>query len=1636
MNYKVGDIVLYQGLNATIVRIDMDQISISVVIPPSNVPVLRIVSERQIKPIGNTSLINRGDMVVYKGTQSKVLDIVSGSDIIIQLQNGSYKKVRIDEVVKADPTTEPTTQTTITPKQQPTLVKEKQKGKSFPASGTTLNQQTVSGPRSIQSNSNLIDQSMIIPIKKPGILSNESIKEVSIKIQKKPILITKPELQNLGKDIKLVNFFPLLSLLEGGDKPFSPRLINWVEPYEILGEKKTLFYTEVNSGLKVGDRVFIINGNYDSDLLIQLDKYKKGRDGYKVIFIDECRVALDIDYTDELPYLDEPIDEFIKVYYLKNDQEFIQANRQITTGEGKVQYKFEKHQNNIAFVDPSSGSFGPIIDGWGTNGGITGSIPGFYVRNGITQSWINISSDLMMSGSFSYALSATYSNNGRLKIMNDDFTYAGKKYKKGYVYKWFVGPTQSEWIVDVKYLKPFLTKTNFRDGNFKGTWNTGLYGSYNKIIPWEGGRAKFNSGSILNTVWKEGTINSNYTLKNSFFAGIDDSGLPFQKANLFNNSGRGFNFIIDSILEKSTISNGNFFNTTLGDSTATYSVVENHLLNSKFTYTNRVTKATFENCVINNSFIDNTELKNVRLNNTRLERSKSVNSYFKDCVFYYSNYNSESIVKILGYDELNANEFPSTTSTFSVGGSFEAKNSNNVVIKAYQKVYKFYISEQSFNRLNIGDEFYIKGLKLNNNSKEILNLFDKKFRVGTWIEYIDDYNQFTNSFYKRPIDVSVFLSTPLENSYLFEAVRTAELNPKYYTSVYSKNNKSLYSIDVWISLQDLNEQNSGFLTVYEPKLNTYLNLNTLDVPASNSTRIDYISVTGSGPDVIGNIVDFSEAYLVDADFDSGIFENSDWNSGNYSNSQNDLNITIPGSTGGAYNLSFTLSKSLTATSSYVQYQKTEMKSDLKPGQVVFLDAVDFNDGVTTTRLPDAYKVTSNNSGVYTIEEIVTGTSSKIISLSASTGTFYTDGSKNRWGYLKSLKFKNSKIKSGLLRRPYITSSLIENDNFDATDKDYNNLSRLRNLVITDLISSNKSNFLSSASYLFSDFSSGSDRWNNGIVQYSQWNSGTFSSGVIRESNWSNGVFTNGTFYRSRSFNANPTNDYQFYNTNRIYSYWKSGYTNGSPYTIVVGTTSNNRFSWENGIFSGGEFYKSDWESGTFSDGKFYSSKWYDGNFVNGIMGSYEIDQSDTIFYNGTVKFATVNNATIKSGDTSWKGLSSSLVVWEDGIFNKGLFTADKSRPSETFATWSSGIFNGGEFTSTAKWLNGTFNGGKFTSYYGWTQSDSMTQSDYGWENGIFNGGEFGDGNGLTNSTWYNGEFNDGLFKGRVWNYGIFLYGEFIGSGQKPVSGLTCANASDFVDSYSYSYFGKWRNGLVTDTKDRFVKGVKIFTKIQQATKPTLRRKPGKLKNILWENGTFSHPNANIEASVWLDGAFERGNFLRSSFNPYVKRGGSSQSSFNFNDDTCYWENGYLDNSDFHISKWKDGTFNIGTATGMIWQNGVANYMNAYNVFWEDGLWRNGNWNGSVWDFNQFVEEDYVRQILFRGMSWSGTSSCHIWNIFLDNSYTFESISVGATGISYYDNILRGSGAFINTNPTPPPPWEYGEAQVNPDLDLF
>lgn len=1443
------------------------------------------------------------------------------------------------------------------------------------------------------------------------LLPNGSLK----KIIKKPKpfepywVSTKNESNGNFVENNLVGQDKLQQLKSGELKNFSPRLLNWVEPYTISGMVKTLFYSEVNSGLSVGDRVFIVNGNYDSNELIRIDKYKRGRDGYKILYIDRCAIVLDIDYTGVLPYNEYNQDDFVNVYYIRNRQDFQHANRQITTKNGIFDYKFNPYNNNVIYADQDYFS----ETGWGENLGLTGS-PGFYVKNG-TYSWINITPQFI-SGSFSIALSATYSTN-KIKIHNYTFTYSigpsVVEFKEDYVYIWDMAPepdgvagTYSTWINDPRYNRAIITKGNFRDGNFKGTWNTGLYGTSNKRIKWDQETAIWNNGTMLNVRWVNGTINSLYTLPESWIAEFDEFGLPSQRIVGPDNNGKGYNFIISSELLNSTIVNGTIIDSTIG-STPTYSLIENYLLSSTITYDNQIQQASFDGCRFLGGYVSNAELKNTRAINTFFTNIKSINSNYKLSIIKDSVYLSDEIIKIIGYDEFNYNLIPTT-----FGPS--------------HKVYKFYISESSYKRLKLRDRFYFKGLKFNNNLNYPLNFFDKRFRVSSWSEYLDDLSP-TYSFYKRGVECGAFLSSPSDNRYLYNTFATSSslLSDTIIVGT-SSNNK--YSVDVVFSLYD--------------KSSVFVN--------GLSFNRD-LSVTGTASPtmsiLLGNILDVNNACILDSDFESGLFETSNWESGAHMNYNNDVNMTIDSSFGKYYAITIaTPSQSLIINTNHDQFYVEAGENCLSTDNIVYLSAVDYDTsgridsftisatgsgyfdgiGLTTsggsgngliidittisgavdtvtltysglgysvgdsliingglndatltvlsitgsmTRLPDTYKITSNVSGILTLKEIVTGSQSIIESLLPN-GLSYTKDAHNRWGYIYKAKFNNSRIKSGIFRRSYITKSLIQNEDYDETDKDFTNLEMIRSLLITDSIFSNTQNILSLATYMNSSFVKGNEIHFGGIVYNSIWNGLSFTKGVFKQGRWLNGIFKNGIFYNSKSFNNSATALYPYFYTERNKNYWTEGYTDA----IIA----NDRYSWQDGIFMNGEFYKSDWENGEFKNGKFYFSNFYGGTISGGVIGEDSIPTSDTQIFNATISYTTVENAKFYAIDTSYYELTPAKIFWYDGIFNNGIFGSDMLQPTWNEAIWYDGIFNNGQFISNARWKDGVFNGGIFISGFGWTMSSSSIITDYTWETGIFNGGEFGNAETATNSIWYSGVFTGGVFKGRVWNSGLVTGGDFFGSGMTATGGLSSSNASIFVDTFTSSFYGYWRNGKVSKVIDVFLPN-QTLTSTNYIPQTPLH----KMQNILWVDGTFSHTNFEIKNSVWLSGAFEKGKMTNSSFNPFVKRNGDILPSFNLDDTQCYWENGNFDGGDFYISEFQNGRFIIGTAYGMIFKNGVSNYMNAFNVFWEDGLWRNGNWYGSYFKYDSSITDDFTLQIIYRGMSWSGSDECHLWNIFED-----------------------------------------------------
>jgi hypothetical protein len=1617
-------------------------------------------------------------------------------------------------------------------------------------------------------------------------------KEIKESISIKPLMIPYGQFLGYGFDSNLVGINSTLDP-STTEKPMSPLLINWVEPFVISGMTKTLFYTEVNSGLKPGMRVFIIGGNYCSDLLIKADKYKRGKDGYKVLNVDKCRVVLDIDYTGVKPYLEQDIDNLVNLYYIDSQSDFDTINREITTKNNSIDYKFNFYKNNFIYTTKTFQSTPNGVSEWGVNGGITQS--GFYVRDDNNQqnlgtySWIDISG-AFLSGSYSWALSPTFSTETRLKIHNGSFNLQnGWQFKEGVVYKWEIGPTQSYWTPDVRYSKPILTKTNFRSGNFEGTWNVGLYGTRDKKITWNGQKATWNTGTLLNTRWSSGKMSSVWTLPESYITELDSFKNPYQRINGPDNNGRGYNFVIDSEIESAQIDNGSFYNTLLGTGGVTYSVVEEKILQSEPDYPIEINRAYFEEPTFNNCKVLNSEVRRARSLNSSFDNVKSISSIMKQSVMTNSDWISDETVKILDYDEFNISESNNLSSTYSQ------------VSGATHKLYKFYISELDYTRLKRGDSIYFKNILIDDGLKTLTNFFDKKIILGTRFQYFDDFYDPTilsspqiigggavptYSFYKRGVEVTAYLSTPADNKWTMSTQKDTFNN--YWTGIEELNTKNLYSVDVYFSFYD---RDGNFVSgldfdvqtipttiygsqtmlftysvsstpysqitspsgVYDNKPYYILLNGTTNTPfsyvfftASNNrwenwqffnpitgdTALSdfYMSLTYSGVDIPDSSIEFwiqqvdpnqtiissspysqtvtasqsipkviidpkpgANSYILNDDFESGILERSNWNSGSNINFNADNNINKYSNIGGSYDLQvLTQSQSIIANVGLDNNWRETLDQFFEVGNVMFLNNVTYdtrgkiasvvltnigtgyvtstetlsggsgtqatvqitanplngqvvsatisNGGIqysvgevltidggsggqvtvvsttgSTSVLPEAYKITGVT-GVslnqITLKEIITTTSS--ISNLLSGGISYNEGIDNRWGYLHPLKITKSLIKSGLLKRTYLYNNLIKNDDLNLLDKDFNSQNEIRKLINLEILFSNNSNILSKAAYVDSHFSIGSDIWNDGLLFRSFWNSGTFSRGLVKESRWKDGVFESGLFYGSRSFNELPTQNAQFYDSERILSNHKSGFTSN----IV----SNNRWSWQSGTFSSGEFLKSDWESGEFLDGKFWNSKWYGGTFNNGIIGDKSISISDTRFFNGLIKKSIVERAELFAKDTSFLGLSQSQILWKDGIFNDGIFGCDiiVQPGSNHTAIWESGKFNGGEFVTNGKWKNGFFNGGKFTSGFGWTYA-TTAQSQFGWESGQFNGGEFGVGTGTTNSMWFGGEFNGGKFQGRIWNGGVFTSGDFVGGstwsavgGGNP-DGMTTSNADFFVDSFTNSFWGLWKDGLVTNRKDEFIKDQKIFSNPQRALRRVTTQTKANFKNMLWEGGTFSHSGGEFKNSIWLDGEFGKGRFLESSFNPYVKRAGQQFRSFNLQDDfatetgSCIWQGGILENSDFYISQWMGGKFISGTAIGMVWKNGISDYMNAYNIFWEDGTWRNGNWNGSYIVYNGSTLADFNQQILVRGMSYSGTSSTHFWNV-------FES---GLGGVSVSTNMA--SQPVTNLSQTPPIP---------------
>ena len=1445
-------------------------------------------------------------------------------------------------------------------------------------------------------------------MKLPNRISIDTIQKSLPNLSTSQLEILSQSISLSPTDVVSVDIKKLVS--SSTNKSFSIRLKKWVEPYIIKGVDYSLFYTEVDHNLMVGDRVFIEGGVYDSDNFISSKKYRLNSDGYKVLYVDRCKLVLDIKYTGELPTNEEEIDNFVKIYVASTQEEFDYYSQVLSLRDdsGIIQNKFDLGFNNFLYLN---GTFSIVPNSYNLTSfasdfalTTTPSLLGdSFVVRGATGSptssyFVDITSDVFsnnftpyLNPGFTQSLSGFF-NNGKLRIMNGNFSKNNIDFKNEYIY--YFDTISNTWKIDKTYLPTIITEQHFRKGKFKsGQFNQGLYGQHENRIEYQGDDIKWNLGTTLNVDWKSGILDSTLFYDNSNFTIFDRNNLPQIRANSSNNGGAGYNYVFNTNFTGGDVINGNIFNMAVvyGTNSNITSTLEDYLINVGTTFSINISGGVYYNSDILFASVSNATLISSYVFNSFLNKCKSVNSEIEASVFLNSTYLSDKIVKIQEYEESNIVWFD--------------ENSNPV----NYKMYKFYLTDTNWLRLREFQNFYFEDLVINLPSQELLNFFDDKFSVG---QYKQSYDTISGTPSKLSRRVLVQLSTKSENRNSPGGI-TSSVPPSDGNDV-QPNDISLPSIDIFIEGGD---------------------------------DFDYSTSSSYPRPFIADTIDITTAYILDSDFVSGLFKDSRWISGNHFG----YNYDYAFSSNNGYTASVTASNRELQLEIGPKLRYDILGTNSLVSQIAFINGLYYdstlNNDSNLVPLNDTYKILnlgSNLSGGRSIsmQDIMTQSVLSTFGNFSNSKFLITKNAKNSWNYLHPVKFQNSVVSSGIFRRAYFQNCTFDNFEFDSTDRDLVKVSNKRKLLLSDIIFDGDGNTIKSGLVQYSHFVAGNDNFTGGIFHQGVWNTSAFTyslsptsslirtkslnsfkGGIFRNSTWIDGVFDNGLFYKNSSNSVPDT----------------SVYLNNSSYYYYDNIIDNKlRWSWQNGLFNNGDFEKSNFEMGQFLNGNFYDSNFLTGEATGGNFGKTNIPYNRSRVWTGTFSNVNVINAEFRAD--SPKGISErSSIVWNSGVFNSGIFGVSVPNPpynpiTQTFSsTWLNGTFNGGEFTDVAEWKNGIFNNGKFTSYYWYEINNprtpfelmSFTGASFSWQNGKFNGGEFGNGTTSSNSTWYSGEFNGGDFKGRYWKNGILTAGKFFGSSKYSTDIL---NYNNFISDFNSYYYGFWQDGFVSKNKDKFITDEKLFSQLERSSSTKKRNPEVLFQNVLWNSGTFSNFDGEMNQSVWLDGTFEDGYFSESTFNPYINLADNAivptTNSFTISDvlepgrtytiqveiisnlsggltspvmisgfsgitsstfvatssrdlivnftgltlssitvypgtqsgfrttDSCVWENGEAFSSDFYFSKWKQGVFdsvassNQGNAFGLIWKDGIVKYMNAYNVFWESGIWKNGNWNGS------------------------------------------------------------------------------------------
>ena len=486
-------------------------------------------------------------------------------------------------------------------------------------------------------------------------------------------------------------------------------------------------------------------------------------------------------------------------------------------------------------------------------------------------------------------------------------------------------------------------------------------------------------------------------------------------------------------------------------------------------------------------------------------------------------------------------------------------------------------------------------------------------------------------------------------------------------------------------------------------------------------------------------------------------------------------------------------------------------------------------------------------------------------VSSGSRFFLTPNQKNNYFSIHKLNIENSKVISGKFTRSGFENVSFDNPVFKKylqplEDLNNSTLLRLVNIFFKDTKNKLKTGLVYKSHFV-------DDVFEGATIYNSFWLGGSFSDGLFKSSVWVGGNFNGGKFVDSRD---------------------------ATIFSFDFDDTKTNKL-WQGGNFNGGEFYNSLWVNGQFNGGRFYFSDWTGGTWSNGVLGSKDFRTQDTTmaYFGPTTSFGAthtvwlnglVENATIGGAGS---------IDWYGGKMLGGEFTS-QGRLGKTYSIWYDGDFYGGSFTKQAWWKGGNFYGGKFLSEIGWDKVNLLTYSndsfDYGWVGGNFIDGEFGNGNYLTNSTWYDGIIEGGIFQGRFWRNGLITNGKFYGS-----LSPTQSTPDVLLMGYTYSFYGLWNGGFVDNVIFNVKRDVIVSTEELIINNRTSKSQPRQVDmfGVVWKSGTFSHESGNFNNSIWLDGEFNAGNFNNSYFNPFVDLSLSNKTLSDYRIST-YLENLYTE----------------------------------------------------------------------------------------------------------------------------------------------